>query len=177
MSDIAEDESLLLSAARAGDEAAFAALWSTAQRQAFGVCYHLTGNRADALDALQDTQLAAWKGLGAFAGRAPFRVWVLAIARNASRAVIRRRSPGGVLFSEVEEETAVAGPFEDTVAEMSDLRRALTVLPESHREALLLWAGGLTYEQTASALGVPLNTVRVWIHRARKRLQAELAEV
>ncbi|MFC4062068.1 RNA polymerase sigma factor [Planomonospora corallina] len=176
MSEVVEDESLLLAAARAGDEAAFAALWSTAQRQAFGVCYHLTGNRADALDALQETQLAAWKGLGSFAGRAPFRSWALAIARNAALAVIRRRSPGGVLFSEVEEDTAVTGPFEDTVVQMSDLSRALTVLPQSHREALLLWAGGLTYEQTAAALGVPLNTVRVWIHRARKRLQTELAE-
>ncbi|GGL16557.1 RNA polymerase sigma factor [Planomonospora parontospora] len=175
LSRVVEDEGLLLAAARAGDEHAFAGLWATAQRQAFGVCYHLTGNRADALDALQETQLAAWKGLDSFAGRAPFRAWVLAIARNAAHTVVRRRAPGGALFSEVEEETVVTGPFEDTVAELADLRRALTALPESHREALLLWAGGLTYEQTAAALAVPLNTVRVWIHRARKRLQAELA--
>ena len=61
--DAAEDESLLLAAARTGDEAAFAALWAAARRPAFGVCYHLTGNRADALDALQETHLAAWRGL------------------------------------------------------------------------------------------------------------------
>ncbi|GIH70116.1 RNA polymerase sigma factor [Sphaerimonospora thailandensis] len=40
-----------------------------------------------------------------------------------------------------------------------------------HRDALLLWAGGLTYEQTAAVLQVPLNTVKVWIFRARGRLR------
>ncbi|MBG0832941.1 RNA polymerase sigma factor [Planomonospora sp. ID67723] len=174
LSSAVDDESLLVVAARAGDESAFAELWSTAQRQAFGVCYHLTENRADALDALQDTQLAAWKGLASFEGKAPFRAWVLAIARNAARAVVRRRAPMGMIFDEVGEESAVTEPFEDTVAELADLRRALATVPDSHREALLLWAGGLTYEQVGAALEVPINTVKVWIHRARQRLQAEL---
>nr|BFE80202.1 hypothetical protein GCM10020093_028030 [Planobispora longispora] len=71
LSGAVDDESLLVVAARAGDENAFATLWATAQRPAFGVCYHLTENRADALDALQDTQLAAWKGLATFEGKAP----------------------------------------------------------------------------------------------------------
>ncbi|GIH94738.1 RNA polymerase sigma factor [Planobispora siamensis] len=174
LSSAVEDESLLVVAARAGDETAFAALWSTAQRQAFGVCYHLTENRADALDALQETQLAAWKGLATFEGKAPFRAWVLAIARNAALAVVRRRAPGGAVFSEVVEDSAVTDPFEDTVAELTDLRRAMSALPSSHREALLLWAGGLTYEQVAGTLGVSINNVKVWIHRARRKLQAEL---
>ncbi|MER7210239.1 sigma-70 family RNA polymerase sigma factor [Streptosporangium sp. NPDC000239] len=174
--DAADGESLLVAAARGGDERAFAELWSMARRPAFGVCYHLTGNRADALDALQDTHLAAWRGLPAFQGRSPFRAWVLAIARNASHSVIRRRPPRDALMAEVAEELLVADPFEDSVARLADLRRALTGLPASHREALLLWAGGLTYEQVALSLGVPLNTVRAWIHRARRRLQTGLAD-
>ncbi|MEV8638368.1 RNA polymerase sigma factor [Streptosporangium sp. NPDC051023] len=176
LSGAVEDESLLVAAAQAGDEIAFAELWSAARRQAFGVCYHLTGNRADALDALQDTQLAAWRGLAAFQGKAPFRAWVLVIARNASHSVIRRRPPLGTLMAEIEEELVVADPFEDSVARLTDLRRALATLPASQREALLLWAGGLTYEQVALSLEVPLNTVRAWIHRARRRLQTGLAD-
>lgn len=174
-SSAAEDEDLLLAAARTGDEAAFAELWAAASRPAFGVCYHLTGNRADALDALQETQLAAWRGLAAFQGRAPFRAWVLAIARNAAHTVVRRRPPGGPLLAELAEEPAVAHSFEDAVARLADLRRALATLPAPQREALLLWAGGLTYEQVAVSLEVPLSTVRTWIHRARRRLQAGLA--
>ncbi|MGJ6961862.1 RNA polymerase sigma factor [Streptosporangium sp. G11] len=169
-------DDLLLAGARAGDETAFRALWATVHRQAFGVCHRLTGNRADALDALQETQIAAWRGLAAFEGRASFRAWVLVIARNAAHTVVRRRSPGGMLFAEVDEHSAVVESFEDSVAGLADLRRALAALPSSQREALLLWAGGLTYEQVAVSLGVPLNTVRVWIHRGRGRLRAGLAE-
>nr|BFE80201.1 hypothetical protein GCM10020093_028020 [Planobispora longispora] len=90
--------------------------------------------------------------------------------------MIRRRSPAGGIFDELAEDSVVTDPFEDTVAELTDLRRAMSTLPGSHREALLLWAGGLTYEQVAASIGVPLNTVKVWIHRARKKLQSELAE-
>ncbi|GAA3101417.1 RNA polymerase sigma factor [Streptosporangium carneum] len=174
LSSAVEDESLLVAAARAGDETAFAQLWSAARRQAFGVCYHLTGNRADALDALQETQLAAWRGLAAFQGRAPFRAWVLVIARNAAHAVIRRRPPHAEFLAELAEEVMVVEPFEDSVARLADLRAALATLPVSQREALLLWAGGLTYEQVALSLGAPVNTVRAWIHRARRRLRTGL---
>ncbi len=175
LSSAVEDESLLVAAALAGDEIAFARLWSGARRPAFGVCYHLTGNRADALDALQETQLAAWRGLAAFQGRASFRAWVLVIARNAAHAVVRRRPPHGMFLSEVTEESAVTAPFEDSIAQLADLRRALDTLPAPQREALLLWAGGLTYEQVAVALKVPLNTVKALIHRARGRLRTGLA--
>ncbi|GAA3030468.1 sigma-70 family RNA polymerase sigma factor [Streptosporangium longisporum] len=170
------EEVLLLVRARTGDEGAFRALWDTAQRQAFGLCHQLTGNRADALDALQETQFAAWRGLAAFEGRSSFRSWVMVIARNAAYTVVRRRCPAGVVFAEVDETSAVTEPFEDSVARLADLRRAMAALPPSQRQVLLLWAGGLTYEQVAVSLGVPLNTVRVWIHRGRRRLRAGLSE-
>ncbi|MBB2915263.1 RNA polymerase sigma-70 factor (ECF subfamily) [Streptosporangium becharense] len=170
-----DDEALLLAGARAGDETAFRALWAPVQRPAFGLCYHLTGHRADALDALQETQLAAWRGLHAFRGGSSFRAWVLVIARNAAYTVVRRRSQG-VLHAEMAEDSVIAEPFEDLVAGLADLRRALAELPPPQREVLLLRAGGLAYEEVAASTGVPLNTVRVWIHRGRRRLRAALAE-
>jgi RNA polymerase sigma-70 factor (ECF subfamily) len=75
----------------------------------------------------------------------------------------------------VAEPQAVESGFDDTVARLVDLRRALATLTPAHREALLLWAGGLTYEQTAAVLEVPINTVKVWIFRGRKSLK-ELLE-
>ncbi|WP_226354833.1 RNA polymerase sigma factor [Pseudonocardia sp. ICBG601] len=54
----AGDTAELLERARAGDEQAFRALWAPAHRQAHALCLRLTGNRADADDALQDTQIA-----------------------------------------------------------------------------------------------------------------------
>ncbi|GIH70121.1 RNA polymerase sigma factor [Sphaerimonospora thailandensis] len=165
------DEGVLLTAARAGDTQAFRALWAVVERRAYGLCLHLTGNRADALDALQDTQIAVWRGLDGFEGRAQFGAWVLAIARNAALALIcRRPSYQDLLFLETAQPPPEAG-FDETVADLVDLRRALAVLVPAHREALLLWAGGLTYEQTAAVLGVPVNTIKVWIYRARGSLR------
>jgi RNA polymerase sigma-70 factor (ECF subfamily) len=173
---VGDDDRALLAAARGGDAEAFRMLWTPVERQAFGLCFHLTENRSDALDALQETQIAAWKGLGAFEGRASFKVWVMAIARNAALAVVRRRrSHADLLFPDVAEPQAVESGFDDTVARLVDLRRALATLTPAHREALLLWAGGLTYEQTAAVLEVPINTVKVWIFRGRKSLK-ELLE-
>ncbi|WP_214108834.1 RNA polymerase sigma factor [Acrocarpospora catenulata] len=166
------DDATLVAAARAGDGEAFRRLWAPVERRAFGLCFHLTDNRSDALDALQEAQLAAWRGMDRFEGRAPFAAWVLAIARNAALSVIRRRNPhDDLLFPEAAEPRAAESGFDETVAGLVDLRRALATLTPAHREALLLWAGGLTYEQTAATLEVPLNTVKVWIFRARKSLR------
>ncbi|MEV7805691.1 RNA polymerase sigma factor [Microbispora sp. NPDC088329] len=169
---VSDDEGTLLAAARAGDVQAFGVLWTTVERRAFGLCFHLTGNRADALDALQETQIAVWRGLAGFQGRAPFAAWVLAIARNASLALVRgRSSQEDPLVPHTDQRTAREAAFDETVAGLVDLRRALGALPPSHREALLLWAGGLTYGQTAAVLEVPVNTVKVWIFRARASLR------
>jgi RNA polymerase sigma-70 factor (ECF subfamily) len=174
---VGDDDSALLLAARAGDAEAFRALWASVERRAFGLCYHLTGNRADALDALQETQIAVWKNLSRFEGKAPFGAWVMAIARNAALMVVRRRpSHADLLFPDADEPQAVESGFDETVAGLVDLRRALATLLPTHREALLLWAGGLTYEQTAAVLQVPINTVKVWIFRARKSLRELLGQ-
>lgn len=169
------DDEDLLAAARSGDPEAFRRLWIPVERRAFALCFHLLGNRADALDALQEAQIAVWRNLDRFEGRAPFSVWVMAITRNAARALMRRRPTlEDPLFPEAEQNLAAGGAFDETVVALVDLRRALATLDVSHREALLLWAGGLSYEQTAAVLQVPLNTVKVWIFRARKRLRERL---
>ncbi|BCB76937.1 sigma-70 family RNA polymerase sigma factor [Phytohabitans flavus] len=171
-----DGEADLLAAARAGDQEAFRQLWSRVERPVFGVCLHLTGNRSDALDAVQETQLAVWRHLDRFQRRAPFPAWVLAIARNAARDVVRHRSAAGHTgLDGIEERGDGRPPFADAVAELVDLRAALAVLPDQHREALLLWAGGMTYEHVAAVQQVPLNTVKTWIYRARQQLRARLA--
>jgi RNA polymerase sigma-70 factor (ECF subfamily) len=141
-----------------------------------GLCVHLTGNHSDALDAMQDTQIAVWRNLDRFQGRAPFTAWVLAIARNAARDVVRRRAAARESSLDWHADTDDGRPpFADALGDVLDLRAALDTLPSGHREALLLWAGGLTYEQVAAVLRVPVNTVKTWIFRARQRLRAQLA--
>jgi RNA polymerase sigma-70 factor (TIGR02960 family) len=72
----------LISRARAGDGDAFRALTEPHRRELQVHCYRMLGSFQDAEDALQDTMLAAWHGLGGFAERASLRTWLYRIATN-----------------------------------------------------------------------------------------------
>jgi RNA polymerase sigma-70 factor (TIGR02960 family) len=80
----------LISRARAGDGEAFRQLTEPHRRELQLHCYRMLGSFQDAEDALQDTLLAAWQGLGGFQGRASLRTWLYRIATN--RCLSARRS-------------------------------------------------------------------------------------
>src|SRR5687768_1119016 len=78
--------------ARAGDGEAFRALTEPHRRELLVHCYRMLGSIQDAEDALQDTLLAAWQGLGGFEGRASIRTWLYRIATTRSLNALRSAS-------------------------------------------------------------------------------------
>jgi RNA polymerase sigma-70 factor (ECF subfamily) len=84
----------LISRAQAGDGDAFRELTEPYRRELLVHCYRILGSFQDAEDALQDTLLTAWQGIGGFGGRASIRTWLYRIATNhclnARRAAGRR---------------------------------------------------------------------------------------
>jgi RNA polymerase sigma-70 factor (ECF subfamily) len=78
--------------ARAGDEAAFAALIEPYRRELRLHCYRILGSLQDAEDQLQETLLAAWRGLESFEGRASLRSWLYRIATNRCLNALRDRT-------------------------------------------------------------------------------------
>jgi RNA polymerase sigma-70 factor (TIGR02960 family) len=82
----------LISRTRAGDGDAFRALTEPHRRELQVHCYRMLGSFQDAEDALQDTLLAAWRGLGGFDGRASLRTWLYRIATNRCLSTLRSAS-------------------------------------------------------------------------------------
>jgi len=84
------EEQAALAAARAGDQAAFAALAERHRRALRVHCYRMLGSFDDAEDLVQDTLLRAWRGREGFEGRSLFRTWLYRIATNACLNALER---------------------------------------------------------------------------------------
>jgi RNA polymerase sigma-70 factor (ECF subfamily) len=89
-----------IAAARHGDDAAFERLVAVHQARLHAYCYRILGSVHDADDALQETLLAAWRGLGKFEGRSELRSWLYRIATHAClRLAASKRRPAGRVLS------------------------------------------------------------------------------
>src|ERR671925_626651 len=91
--------------AKTGDERAFAALVEPHRRELQLHCYRMLGTQQDAEDLVQETLLAAWRGLGGFEQRASLRAWLYRIATNRCLNALRERGRRPVV-----EETPMAPP-------------------------------------------------------------------
>lgn len=149
----------------------------------YRVAMSLTRNRSDAEDLVQDALIRAYKAVDRFDGRHP-RAWLLTIVRNAQINRTRRKRPGllddpdadldrlsstdsGDAFDP--EATVVDPMFSATVTS------ALDSLPTKFRKPVeLVDLGGLSYQEAADEIGVPVGTVMSRLHRARKRIREHL---
>src|ERR1700689_3336788 len=83
----------VLDRARAGDDRAFGELTDPFMGELRLPCYRILGSVQDAEDVLQETLLAAWRGLSGFEERSSLRAWLYRIATNRSLNVLRASRP------------------------------------------------------------------------------------
>jgi len=93
VSEPVSDESVLVNAARNGDVGAFEQLVRRYDRNVFRIAQHITQNREDAEDVVQDAFLKAFQNLGQFQGQSKFYTWLVRIAVNEALMRLRRRRP------------------------------------------------------------------------------------
>jgi len=147
--------------------------------------FYFLRNREDAEDVTQEVLIRLWKHWRRLEGD-HLRAWLMKVTRNLCCDTSRRRTTrgrvegydGGDVAVEIAESPA-ANPEQAT--EAADFRRRLTAaiksLPEPQKSIVILReVQGLTYDEIASVVGRPLNTVKVYLHRGRKLLREALRE-
>lgn len=146
-------------------------------RDHYDVVYRFCARRVGvewAADAAQDAFLTAQKALPRFRGESTPRTWLLGIANNECRRIYRQRRVEPPTF-ELDPERSGNAEGESALVNREALRVALGRLSEEHREVVMLHEmEGLTYEEAASVLGIPVGTVKSRLHHAFVNLRREI---
>src|SRR5438270_978649 len=189
VSEPVSDELALVQAAKAGDVGAFEDLVRRYDRNVFRIAQHITQNREDAEDVVQDAFLKAYGNLAQFQGQSKFYTWLVRIAVNEALMKLRRRRPERTVSLDQDVETD-----EDTIprevadwspnpeqqynqAELRELlQKTIQGLPSGFRTVFVLRdVEGLSTEETAEALGLSIPAVKSRLLRARLQLRERLS--
>jgi RNA polymerase sigma-70 factor (ECF subfamily) len=182
------EESILVEAARSGDIGAFESLVRRYDRNVFRIAQHITQNREDAEDVVQDAFLKAYQNLGQFQGQSKFYTWLVRIAVNEALMRLRRRRPERTVSIDEDVKTeedsmpreiADWSPNPEQLYTQSELKEILgkTIqgLAPSFRTVFVLRdVEGLSTEETASALELSVPAVKSRLLRARLQLRERL---
>jgi RNA polymerase sigma-70 factor (ECF subfamily) len=156
----------------------------------FRAAWSILKNRAEAEEAVQSAYLAAFAKIGTFEGRSALSTWLTRIVVN--EALGRRRSEQRRRRQLEQEGVAVLDDYREALMRGSDgetpdvsvareqlrklLEQAVGELPEPFRTVFVLREiEGMTSEETAEILDVPVATVKTRLFRSRRRLQEMLA--
>lgn len=186
------DEAALIARCLEGDDSAFDQLVQRYQDMVFNLSYRLLGSYDESADMTQEVFLQIYRKLGSFRRDASLRTWIYRIvinrAKNRQRWWMRRVGE----MTAMSLDDAEANPTceliapEDGLAMAPDkalerkeesqlLMRAIEQLPFSHRTILCLKEiEGLSYDEIAATLDLPLGTVKSRLARARKSLRDKL---
>jgi RNA polymerase sigma-70 factor (ECF subfamily) len=184
----AGDELRLVHAAKAGDISAFEELVRRYDRNVFRIAQHITQNREDAEDVVQDAFLKAYQNLGNFQEQSKFYTWLVRIAVNEALMKLRRRRPERTVSLDEDiktEDDSLPREIADwspnpeqqyTQAELREiLSKTIQGLPPGFRTVFVLRdVEGLSTEETAAALELSVPAVKSRLLRARLQLRERL---
>jgi len=185
-----DDEVQLIQALQGGDRAACTDLVERYAGQVYGVALRLTRHPNEAEEVLQETFIAACRGVEDFQARSSLGTWLYRIATNNGLMRMRRKQPdvvsvedlGADGFDGLEPGDLSPWPIEpeqDMLSEelRQEMDQAVDALPDTLRAAFVLRdLEGLSTEEAADVLDISPGAVKVRLHRARLALRESLSE-
>lgn len=182
MNDSVETDSELWERAAGGDAEAFGVLFDRHSRSVYNHCFRRTADWSAAEDLTSVVFLEAWRRHRSVRpDRDSVLPWLLGVANNVLRSRHRSLRRHRAALARLPSPATTPDPAEDVAGRIDDERRMRRVLEQIKRLSradqdvlsLCVWSG-LSYEDAAAAMGVPVGTVRSRLSRARARL-AKLA--
>jgi RNA polymerase sigma-70 factor, ECF subfamily len=184
----------VVSLARHGQDAAYRELVRRYERPVFSLVYRMVRDRELAEDLAQETFVKALNAIESYRPEFKFSSWIFKIANNAAIDHLRRReldtlsldgSPHAETPEAIEATALQIGDRQETALEEVEARElggeietAISRLRPEYRSCILLrHVEGRAYEEIAEILGLPLGTVKTYIHRARNELRLSLAHL
>jgi RNA polymerase sigma-70 factor (ECF subfamily) len=188
MAPTSETDRRIIEEVRSGNVRAFAVLVDRYKDRAFSLALGLLGDRQEAEELVQDAFVRAFKGLSGFRGDAAFGTWYYRILHNLCLTRITRRGRKEKVFVELDEaESQQRADDQDDPGgldrlEQSEMHgmvfRELDSLPEKFKSPLLLfYVEGMTYDEIASTLEIPVGTVKTNLFRGRNLLRMRLKQI
>lgn len=171
----------LVSAAAKGDESAFTELVGRHHRDLLRVAYVICRDAALAEDSAQATWVIAWRRIGDVRDPAQVRAWLVAVAANEARRIMRSRRPRirEISVADIELEGVPdlrSDPLADGIAG-ADLRRALAALDPTDRALIALrYVAELSSDEIGRALGMSSSGARGRLSRLLVRLRGDLRD-
>jgi RNA polymerase sigma-70 factor (ECF subfamily) len=176
----------LLRAARRGDDRSFGRLVDRHAPWLYRVAMSMVSSPEDAEDLLQETFLAASRGLSGFQERSSVKTWLRSILLNHVSKLYRSRklrrhwslddSRPGIGLDPAEQTRLQSTSPASAIESKADVQAMLNTLSEEHRQVIVLREiEGLSYEEIATLLAVPRGTVESRLHRARQQLKEKFA--
>ena len=165
-------ELALLDRIRRGDRGAFSELYRLYHPRLYGYLRRLLPNPATVEEVLDDVMLVVWKDARKFRGDAAVSTWVIGIAYRKALTAMRAERRYQAPLDRSADVSAVAG-----VSSHHDewIRAALRQLSPDHRQVVeLTYFSGFSYQEIATIVNCPVNTVKTRMFHARRRLKVLL---
>lgn len=171
---VSKDETELIASIVNGDSSEYRTLVDRYKQDIYRHCFFIVRDEDDAEDAAQEALIRAYMHLKRFdPERASFKTWLFTIGTRECLQTLRKRRTLPLLDEDVLEGTLAPT---DQTARDRELRDAVLALSANYRAVVTLYYWhGESYEDIATALHVPIGTVRGWLHRAKQQLKEALS--
>jgi RNA polymerase sigma-70 factor (ECF subfamily) len=171
-----KEELELIARSLRGDTQAYGLLVDRYKNVIYHHCFAILRDEDAAEDMAQETFITAYYQLKKYNNTFKFSTWLFKVGTNKCLNYLRHKSKELAADDKLLESVASSGPTPHKEAETAELREAVGKLQPKYQAVVSLYYWqGLSYKDIAVFMNVPINSVRVWLLRAKQQLRRELS--